>query len=503
MDKDDDFLDSFENNLSNQSNDIIKNTNNWQEVDEKTLQRQIELNQYFSRNPTSLIQLNSLTSNNQTIRPSILRQYVHSTISNAKSFDELYNGLDILNTKLIQHGLVTSIIPNIDTPDGFKLPSAGTSTISTYFPTLPQSFSNMGSNQSSIVDLNVNLNITPIKKFLAKTGTNIGNSEGDGYLQFQLRNIFGGGEQLNFNFSKGTKIHSSYNLNYFQPITPDWLFKASLFKNSVQVGAPIDLLSQGIRLSASSNFLSNTKTLVNHEFSTDHYLRTTKIRMNSVSDTLLFQAGNDFISKLGYSCTFDSRDHPIVSSRGTLIKLGNEFAPDRFFKTNLEIVKNKSFFRDDFITMACTFKTGYIHNFFPNSKAIHRNDKFQNGGANDIRGFQFMGLGPKDRFDSVGGDAFISYGFSVMNKIPIWKFYDSNFRFHWFVNGGKLINSNGKGLLNTFNDLSKQNSMSVGMGIVFRHPMARFELNFAIPVVTHSGDITRKGFQYGIGLSFL
>ena len=46
-------------------------------------------------------------------------------------------------------------------------------------------------------------------------------------------------------------------------------------------------------------------------------------------------------------------------------------------------------------------------------------------------------------------------------------------------------------------------SMSTGIGLVYAHPVARFELNFSLPLVQRKGENARKGFQFGIGINFL
>jgi outer membrane protein insertion porin family len=46
-------------------------------------------------------------------------------------------------------------------------------------------------------------------------------------------------------------------------------------------------------------------------------------------------------------------------------------------------------------------------------------------------------------------------------------------------------------------------SASAGLGLVYAHPMARFELNFSLPLVMRRGEEGRKGVSFGVGISFL
>jgi outer membrane protein insertion porin family len=46
-------------------------------------------------------------------------------------------------------------------------------------------------------------------------------------------------------------------------------------------------------------------------------------------------------------------------------------------------------------------------------------------------------------------------------------------------------------------------SMAAGVGVVYAHPVARFELNFSLPLVLRRGEEGRKGLQFGVGINFL
>lgn len=450
---------------------------------EEQAQQQLLL-QYFTQYPNSLINISSISLNNQNfMRINLLRSYLSSTILKATNFTSLCEEAQLLNSKLMQHGLVQ------DVNETFKLPPNASIPAITPFGNLKP------------IDLDLNINVLPIKRFLAKTGTNIGNAQGDGYLEFQLRNLFKGGETLRFDVSKGTKTRSSYLLTYSMPISPWWLGNISAFKNTTQFGLPIKVASEGFRGTLTSSFLKSKS--LNHEFLFEKVFRTTKVNSATAADTLLFQAGNDSVTNVGHTMVYDTRDSTNVATKGLFLKLSNILCFDHFTKSQFEISKTLSWFKDDFLTLTTTLKTGFINNLYYNSKPIHRNDKFQLGGSNDIRLFQVGGIGPRDLNDSTGGDAFLSYGASIFTKLPFRKLYDSNLRLHFFLNGGKLINKNNANLVTTVNNLLTTNSTSIGVGIAFRHPMARFEFNFGVPLTAHENDLTRKGFQYGIGLSFL
>ncbi|CAG62621.1 uncharacterized protein GVI51_M06809 [Nakaseomyces glabratus] len=425
-----------------------------------------------------------ITNGTETIKPQTLQTYLDNTILQATTLKQLVKNADFLSAKLVQHGLAQDVYQNFSTNEKVMSPSA--------------------ENPIPIIDVISQLNILPVKKFVAKTGTNVGNNEGEGYLEFQLRNVFGNGESLRLDMLRGTAKNSSMLASFVKPINPYHVLDLNIYKHSKNLGniCPLDLHFNGGKMSIKSE-LGNTQKRINQEWFYEGVTRTTKVTSDHASDTLLFQAGTDFKSSIGHTYAIDTRDSVMAPNRGNLFKLNNEVALGKYWKSQFELSKVQSWFKNDFITTTTTLKGGYLGNFHPDKKTLHINDKFMSGGPNDIRSFQSFGVGPKDLQDAIGGDTFLSYGVSIFSKLPIKKFEDSHFRLHWFFNGGKLINHQNKPVIDTLHDLSRQHSTSVGCGIVLRHPVARFELNFSLPLTVSTEDSLRKGFQFGLGMSFL
>lgn len=150
------------------------------------------------------------------------------------------------------------------------------------------------------------------------------------------------------------------------------------------------------------------------------------------------------------------------------------------------------------------------------------NDRFQLGGPTDVRGFKLGGLGPHDGIDAVGGDVFAAGGVNVLLPLPRAG-PTSPLRLQLFANGGRLVALKNKGKAKetgggramdsrtVMNGVSSAlaelgnglPSTAVGIGLVYAHPVARFELNFSLPLVLRRGEEARKGLQVGVGISFL
>lgn len=144
------------------------------------------------------------------------------------------------------------------------------------------------------------------------------------------------------------------------------------------------------------------------------------------------------------------------------------------------------------------------------------NDRFQLGGPTDVRGFKLGGMGPHDGRDSVGGDVFAAGSVNMLLPLP-FKGPDSGLRFQLFANGGRLVALTKEGpsqelspktvrdgmLVAIGEVFNASPTMAAGFGLVYAHSVARFELNFSLPLVLRHGEVGTKGLQMGVGINFL
>ena len=144
------------------------------------------------------------------------------------------------------------------------------------------------------------------------------------------------------------------------------------------------------------------------------------------------------------------------------------------------------------------------------------NDRFLLGGPTDVRGFRLCGLGPHDGADAVGGDVYAAGSANLLLPLPRVG-AEKPLRLQAFVNGGRLLplrtaqkttpTTNAEvtnAMTSTISELGNGlPSVAAGVGLVYAHPVARFELNFSLPLVLRKGEEGRKGLQLGIGINFL
>ncbi|KAF9001794.1 hypothetical protein BGZ52_009853 [Haplosporangium bisporale] len=139
----------------------------------------------------------------------------------------------------------------------------------------------------------------------------------------------------------------------------------------------------------------------------------------------------------------DQRDEPLMPSTGHFIRVIQEYAglggDVEHLRQEVEAQIARS--NDKGYIVSASVKSGYLHSL--NGKPSKISDRFFLGGPMSVRGFK------------------------------------SN------------------------DDLTKTPSVSAGAGIVYRHPQVRIELNFALPLMAAKTDAVSRGWQLGLGISFL
>lgn len=436
----------------------------------------------FSENSTIPIKVKNVqVTNAQSFRDSFLESQLLPLLNeNLYTLGEFFNRLDLVHSRLVKLDILESSLISLH-----QLPKP------------------VWNQKPVTVDLVPVFNIVPQKRFYAKTGTNIGNGEGDGYIQFQLKNVFGGAESLMLDAVTGTKTPSSYLASYSQPLLNSafYSWETLAFVNTRK----LDWIQSSVHITGITTKVSSRYDLkINFDVSVENCWRALN---NHASRSLevLSMLKDTFKSSVLFNIRYDARNHPVLPTAGKFARVGLEYSGlFRFNNVNFlklvgegQIAHNLS----ENHSLLFTSKSGFL--FALGNRPTDVLDRFHLGGPNDVRSFALNGLGPKDNNSSVGGDYFLNGGVSLISQIPKAP-HDTNFKFHNFVNFGKLLPlDKAGGLSGIARLLSSQYSVSCGTGLLYNHPMARFELNFVLPISAHGNDYIRKGIQYGVGVSFL
>ncbi|GMM34740.1 SAM complex subunit [Saccharomycopsis crataegensis] len=452
-----------------------------------------------------------IVNNSEYYRTTFLNQQLSPLLTNGNrlTIEDFLQKVDLVTKNLVNCTNTENLLVNIEA--------------------LPKQQTFWANNDRESISLIPVFNLLPVKRFFAKTGTSVGNGEGNGYITLQLRNFLKGGENLIFDATIGTRTRTSYLLNLNFPINNNAFLRSEnlAFMNSRKIEwASHDQILKGISNKIIKYGIGNINDPKNfheqftQEWSFENVWRSVAVLDKAASDAVLLNCGDDFKSSFLYNIKYDDRENKMLAQSGKMWKFQVEYAPSffrayqhsNFLKYSFESVFAQPLTNRTFCNFS--FRGGMLQNL---SSFGYCNimDKFNIGGPTDVRGFNYNGLGPRaattssnknfgtSMGDRVGGDFYYSTGLSLFTTIPkIAPTSEHNLKFHSFVNAGKLVNLNGENN-GGVKDLLKEPSVSIGCGLLYNHPAARFELNFTLPVTAHESDAMRKGIQYGIGLSFL
>ncbi len=375
-------------------------------------------------------------------------------------------------------------------------------------------------------------------RILAKTGTDVGNVEGSAYGFLSWRNVLGGAETLNVTGSLGTRTRSAYSVAFSTPVRsdPDVRWEIGALVNTTRKDwASHEEVTRGW----GSKVRWRSGWGHYHELGYSGLWRQNTGLADTASATVRGDAGDSVKSSVTHVWSRDGRDNATLPTSGYLLKASNEVAgwgPLRgdvaFWKSEVESQVATPIpvpgVRKGGVTLTTALRGGVLYpltlpgEVHPRPSRI--NDRFQLGGPTDVRGFRFSGLGPRDGNDALGGDMYYAASANLFMPLPRVD-PDRPLRLQAFVNGGRLVALNDGGketktgqespsggsastqmsiVRNTANQLFEGlPSVAAGVGLVYAHPVARFELNFSLPLVLRRGEQGRKGLSFGVGISFL
>ncbi len=393
---------------------------------------------------------------------------------------------------------------------------------------------------SSPTDIDVYLSVREKSKLVAKTGTEVGNVEGSAYGHASWRNLLGGAETLSVNASLGTRTRSAYSVSFSTPVRSDpnvrWEI-GGLASSTSKEWASHEEVSKG--WGTKMRWIGKGGSL--HELGYSGLWRQITGLAENASPTVRGEAGDSVKSSITHTWVSDGRDNVTLPTTGYLLKYVSELAgwgPLRgdvaFWKSELE--SQFAFpiplpgVRKNGVTFTAGVRGGLLYPLAlpgqtrPQPSRI--NDRFSLGGPTDVRGFRLSGLGPRDGNDALGGDMY--YAGSVNLLFPFPRVGPGRpLRLQAFINGGRLVALNDDGQDNNNNQTPNEKSThsgastssivrqtahtlfdglpstAAGIGIVYAHPVARFELNFSLPLVLRKGEQGRKGLSFGVGITFL
>ncbi|KAK7479741.1 hypothetical protein BaRGS_00029017 [Batillaria attramentaria] len=297
-----------------------------------------------------------------------------------------------------------------------------------------------------------------------------------------------------------------YSCNFSKPVNanPDILLSGGIYQfHGSYPWSGYKETDRGVELD-----LTFPSFLGSHSLRWDGVWRDLRALSRTTSFAVREQAGHSLKSSLKHVFVRDRRDDTILPSRGSLIRLTQEYAGIggnvEFSKQELEVQFNKSLFWDTVVQLSLA---GGVMRPLHSKDEVRINDRFFLGGPLTLRGFNMKGVGPHSDGNALGAEAYWLCAAHIYTPLPFRPGkggFGDLFRTHFFINGGNLGNVNFNNLHGSLRDVGSEFRWACGGGVVLRlGRVARMELNYVVPMAVQQGDGVNPGLQFGIGLSFL
>ncbi|KAJ3011763.1 hypothetical protein HKX48_006657 [Thoreauomyces humboldtii] len=411
-------------------------------------------------------------------------------------------------------------------------------------------YGDLASNES----VDVVLHVKEGPRFYARTGADFSNQDTTTNITLKASNALGSGETLEVNasyavqpsvaFNESAAAFASESGSYFQVLASKPILPAPAFRrpNRADPDARVELAayntSRNVLLHMSheeqaKGLAARYKTADpyygNHEFAYDVAWRHLHNIAQDASWSIRQDAGHTLKSAISHVFSRDHRDDPMLPTRGSFVRTREELSG---LGGDVKFVKGEAEgqwaypFGNGF-TLSTTVRGGLMLPLFGQRTKV--NDRFILGGPNSIRGFRQSGIGPMDKKDAIGGDAYWAAGLSLLTPLPYLA--DKPIKGHFFINGGSLApittstssstsssssssstsSTSTSSCASTTASLFEQNArrlasspcVSAGLGLAVRFSILRLELNYCLPIVAGLTDRAKPGFQFGIGISYM
>jgi len=311
---------------------------------------------------------------------------------------------------------------------------------------------------------------------------------------FNRRSFFqGAGEKFRIRFQIGS-LSNEVLLSFEQP----WLFQKELTLGFSIYRTTSDINSSyytEMRIGAEVYLRKHLFEYVEGELSyTDEEIAITNVDPNA-APIIQQLAGNTRTSRIGLSMLRDVRDKIVNTTKGNRVQLITEVAggplggSNDYYRIELRGSEFLPVFQTQTQVLGLIGRAGVVQNY-GKSTFVPFYDRYFLGGPDDLRGFEFQDVGPKDSLgEAIGGKTYsmftAEYSLDVVKPVRFAIFYDAG-----FVNGPAY----------DFNPSGYNDDFGVGLRLFVAG--APLSLDFGIPLTTDK--INKKGnqFNFSFGTRF-
>ena len=210
------------------------------------------------------------------------------------------------------------------------------------------------------------------------------------------------------------------------------------------------------------------------------------------SSQILLEAGSSTKSQVTSSITHDTRDNPFLTRRGHRVSLvpyvagGFLGGSEQIYGFTLDARQYFRLWKDSILLLSGQIAS--VDNWGDGTR-VRIYDRLFLGGSNDLRGFDFRDVSPKDiNGEPLGGrsmaDVTIEYTVPIIEKARFAMFYDTG-----FVNA------------DAWDFTTKHLVSDVGIGLRLDLPIGPLRIDYGIPLQKERGQGSGK-FNFNVGYQF-
>jgi outer membrane protein insertion porin family len=313
-----------------------------------------------------------------------------------------------------------------------------------------------------------------------------------GDITLRERNLIGKGQDINLRLSIGQRqqqIDLSFTEPYF--LTRNLSAGFDIFRTTrdLQQESSFDRETTGGKLRMGYRI---NEHLIQNWFVGSREDKVTDVS-SGASLAVKQQEGSALTTSVGHGLSYDLRNSRFSTTRGYLIRLDNEFAG---LVGNVKYLKNElsgSYYYPvlEDVIASVSGGGGYIHGLDSNVRIV---DRFFLGGA-DLRGFNNLGVGPRDvaTRDAVGGNWFYRGSFQV--RFPLGLPSELGFQGRAFTDLGSLGGTDGTaGVVTDTGSLRA----AAGVGIGWNSPFGPISVDVSKTLLKESFDeVQTVRFSFG------
>ena len=302
-------------------------------------------------------------------------------------------------------------------------------------------------------------------------------------------NFLGKGQNLSLSLSL-SKVNKTYNLGFTEPYLYDtkWTAGGDVYSQNNNASSSLSYKRQGFDLRLGYPIFDYTRLFGTYKFE--------DTTINSVNDPTINQdLENGLASMVRVSTIRDLRNNAFEPSSGYYVNLSSEYAGlggvKKWFKLEMD---TRYFYRvwGDLVFRSRLYASRIYE---VDDRAIPRTEKFTLGGARNLRGFPFEGIGPKLTVETEKGSVTYNKGgeFAAYTSLELEHPLAREAGLKWVV----FFDAGDAG------DIDKYKAyMDYGFGLRWFSPIGVLRFEWGFPINPDSTTVSDSQFFFDIGQLF-